>query len=107
MNSAAPKTYVKRITVSYHGRSWLLDSSCMFDAWGERPLQIEGVIRYFGGKCDQDGNCAFRGLFSDGAASFAAEWSISHGVTKRTVLSGSDDLKSLFMKNIDPPSYDD
>ena|ERR1700733_11025396 len=107
IGSAAPKTYVKRITATYHGRSWLLDSSCMFDAWGERPLQIEGVIRYFGGKCDDDGSCAFRGLFSDGAESFVAEWYISDGIAKRTVFSGSVDLKSLFMKNIDPPTYDE
>jgi hypothetical protein len=77
----------------------------MYDAWGGRPLEYKGTIRYFGGKCSDQKNCQFRGIFSDGAGSFVAEWRIVGGVPTRTVLSGSDDIVHLFMKNIDPPEF--
>src|ERR1700733_11301338 len=54
-----PKTYVKAITVSYQGRSYSLDASDMYDAWGTRPLEVKGVVRYFGGKCFDVKNCQF------------------------------------------------
>ena len=62
-----PKTYVKSITVSFKGRSYPLDASDMCNAWGGRPLEVPGVVRYFGGKCFDPKNCQFRGLFSDAA----------------------------------------
>jgi len=98
-----PKTYVKSITVSFRGRSYELDASCMYDAWGGRPLEVPGVIRYFGGKCSDVKTCQFRGVFSDASEAFVAEWSIANGVAVRTVLSSSNDIVNLFMKNIDPP----
>jgi len=101
-----PKTYVKSITISYRGKSYLLDVSNMYNAWGSRPLEYPGVIRYFGGKCSDTKNCQFRGLFSDAAGSFVAEWQIIDGIPIRTVLTGSDDIVDLFMKHIDPPEYD-
>lgn len=101
-----PKSYVKSITVSFQGRSYLLDASCMYDAWGRRPLEIPGGIRYFGGKCSDKRNCQFRGLFSDASESFVAEWSIVNGISIRTVFSGSEDIVNLFTKNIDPPEFD-
>jgi hypothetical protein len=103
--SSLPKTYVKSIEVSYRKQSYLLDVSDMYDAWGGRPLEYKGTIRYFGGKCSDQKNCQFRGIFSDGAGSFVAEWRIVGGVPTRTVLSGSDDIVHLFMKNIDPPEF--
>jgi len=101
-----PKTYVKSITVSFKGRSNSLDASDMYNAWGSRPLEHPGSIRYFGGKCFDNGNCQLRGLFSDGAGTFVAEWAIVNGLSIRTVLTGSDDVVNLFMKNIDPPEYE-
>lgn len=98
-----PKTYVKAITVSYQGHSYSLDSSDMYDAWGERPLKVKDVIRYFGGKCSDVKNCEFRGVFSDGAGTFVAEWLIVDGMPIRDVLTDSSDVIDLFMHNIDPP----
>src|ERR1700730_8670191 len=46
-----PKTYVKSITVTFKGSSYSLDASSMYDAWGGRPLEVPGAVRYFGGKC--------------------------------------------------------
>src|SRR5262249_28680864 len=103
-----PRTYVKQITVSYRGVSHTLDASDMYDAWGSRPLQYEGTkLRYFGGRCFDENNCQFRGLFSDTSGSFVAEWRIVGGKSFRTVLTDSDDVKNLFDKNIDPPEYDE
>ena len=98
-----PKTYVKSITISFGGRSYSLDVSNMYNAWGSRPLEKPGAIRYFGGRCFDSENCQVRGIFSDAAGSFVAEWRVVNGVPVRTVLSDSDDIMDLFMKDIDPP----
>lgn len=100
-----PTTFVKSISISYKNQSYLLDVSDMYNAWNGRPLEHKGIIRYFGGKCFDTKNCQFRGVFSDAAGSFVAEWQIVDGVSTRTVLSDSDDIVHLFMKNIDPPEF--
>lgn len=101
-----PKTYVKSITISFQGASYALDVTDMYNAWGNRPLEYPGAVRYFGGRCFDKKNCQFRGLFSDAAGSFVGEWLIVDGVTIRAVLTSSNDVVSLFMKNIDPPEFD-
>lgn len=101
-----PKTYVKSITISFQGSSYGLDVTDMYNAWGDRPLEYPGAVRYFGGRCFDKKNCQFRGLFSDAAGSFVAEWIIVDGVEARTVLTGSSDVVNLFKKNIDPPEFD-
>jgi len=100
-----PKTFVRAISVSFQSKTYSLDASDMYNAWGERPLEHVGVVRYFGGKCFDAKNCQFRGLFSDGAATFVAEWRVVDGTSTRTVLSGSDDIVQLFRHNIDPPEF--
>lgn len=98
-----PKTYVKSLSIAERGKSYLLDVSGMYDAWGARPLEYPGAVRYFGGWCADDRNCQFRGLFSDGASTFVAEWRVVQGRPMRTVLTDSSDVVDLFMKHIDPP----
>ncbi len=98
-----PKTYVKEIRITVGTSSYVLDSSDMYDAWGSRPLEHPGNIRYFGGDCVHQRLCQFRGIFSDGAGTFVAEWIIIDGVSARSVLSSNSDIVGLFMKNIDPP----
>ena len=106
MDINVPKTYVKSITISYQGTSYALDVTDMYNAWGDRPLHYPGGVRYFGGKCFDKKHCQFRGLFSDAAGAFVAEWRIVDAVAIRTVLTFSDDVVNLFVKNIDPPEYD-
>jgi hypothetical protein len=101
-----PKTYVKSITVAFNGRSYSLDASGMYNAWGGRPLEVPGGVRYFGGKCFDPKNCQFRGLFSDAAGSFVAEWRVVNGIPIRTVLTDSNDVVTLFMEHIDPPEFE-
>jgi hypothetical protein len=102
----APTTYVKRITATFEKRTFVLDSTDMYDAWGNRPLEQTGVIRYFGGRCYDRESCTFRGIFSDGAGTFVAEWVVVNGRAYRSVVTDSGDVVSLFMENIDPPEYD-
>lgn len=78
----------------------------MYNGWGSHPLEYKGVIRYFGGKCFDTKNCQFRGLFSDAAGTFVAEWRIVNELPIRTMLTNSDDVVNLFIKNIDPPEFD-
>jgi len=101
-----PNTYLKNITASYQGHSYTLDVADMYNAWGNRSLEHPGVIRYFGGRCYDKSNCQFRGIFSDAAGSFVAEWLIVDGLAIRTVLTSSNDVVNLFKKNIDPPEFD-
>lgn len=101
-----PKTFVRRISVSYQGHAYSLDSSNMYNAWGSRGLVAKGGIRYFGGKCFDTRNCQFRGVFSDAAGTFVAEWKVVDGVSIRTVLTNSSDVVDLFLKHIDPPEYE-
>ena len=101
-----PKTYVKSITISYQDTSYALDVTDMYNAWGDRPLQYPGGVPYFGGKCFDKKHCQFRGLFSDAAGTFVAEWWIVDAVAIRTVLTGSRDVVRLFGENIEPLEYD-
>lgn len=101
-----PKTMVKRIAVAVGNRTYELDSSGMYDAWGERPLSHPNIVRYLGGWCHDASNCQVRGVFSDGAASFAAEWRVVDGRQFRTVLTDCSDVVDLFLRNIDPPRFD-
>lgn len=78
----------------------------MYNAWGNRPVEYPGVVRYFGGKCFDKKNCQFRGLFSDAAGTFVAEWLIVDGHSTRTVLTSSSDVVVLFTENIDPADFD-
>ena len=101
-----PKTYIKSVTIFYQGTSYALDGTNMYNAWGNRPLEYPGAVRYFGGGCVDKKNCQFRGLFSDAAGAYVAEWLIVEGYAIRTVLTNSIDVVNLFTKNIDPPVFD-
>lgn len=98
-----PKTYVSKITASYQGQTYLLDSSNMYNAWGGRDFETKSGVRYFGGKCFDAKNCQFRGVFSDAAGTFVAEWKVIDGISLRTVLTNSSDVVGLFLKHIVPP----
>lgn len=99
-----PKTYIKNIKVSFQGRSYSLNTKDMYNAWGSRPLEQKGIVRYFGGKCYDTKNCLFRGLFSDAGGTFVAEWQIKNGKSIRTILTDSNDVINLITKNIDSPN---
>lgn len=99
---SAPTTYVKSISVEVRRKTLRLDASHMFNAWGTRHLTTyEGKpVTYFVGACPNIDLCVFRGLFSDGAGTFVAEWKVFQGATTRTVISSDEELISLFMKSM-------
>ncbi len=99
---SVPTTFVKSISVEVQGRALRLDASHMFNAWGTRHLTTyEGKpVTYFVGACPSKEVCVFRGLFSDGAGTFVAEWKVFQGATTRTVISSDEELISLFMKSM-------
>ncbi len=98
-----PSTYVKSLTVVVNGKSLKLDTSQMFNAWGTRHLTMhEGkLVRYFGGSCLDKDICVFRGLFSDGAGTFVAEWRVFQGATTRTVITSDEEIVFPFTDNLD------
>jgi hypothetical protein len=104
--AALPKSYVSSITISFAGATYALDASDMYDAWDGRPMEHPGSIRYLGGRCIDAKNCQIRGLFSDGAGTFVAEWRVANGQPLRTILTDSSDVVDLFMKHIDPPVFE-
>jgi len=95
---SAPTTYVKSISVEVRRKKFQLDASYMFNAWGTRHLTTyEGKpVTYFVGACRSKDLCYFRGLFSDGAGTFVAEWKVFQGATTRTVISSDEEFISLF-----------
>jgi hypothetical protein len=100
---SVPTTYVKSISVEVRRKALKLDASHMFNAWGTRHLTTyEGKpVTYFVGSCPSKDLCYFRGIFSDGAGTFVAEWKVFQGVTVRTVISSEEEFISLFMKSMD------
>ncbi|MCP4764796.1 MAG: hypothetical protein GY875_00840 [Gammaproteobacteria bacterium] len=101
-----PRSHLKELTLSIGDSSYNLDTTGMYNAWGNRPLEYKGKIRYLGAHCYNEKSCTLRGIFSDAAGSYVAEWKIINGKPHRTVLSSTDDIMHLFMKNIDPPFYE-
>jgi hypothetical protein len=49
-----PRTYLKRLTFSIKNKTYELDTSGMYNAWGNRPLEHKGSIRYLGAHCYSD-----------------------------------------------------
>ncbi len=85
------------------GKSLKLDTTQMFNAWGDRHLtKHEGKpVRYFGGSCLVKDICAFRGVFSDGAGNFVAEWRVVNDAVTRTVITYDQEIIALFMNNLE------
>ena len=78
----------------------------MYNAWGKRPLKYKNSnVKYMAAVCQTESWCTLRGLFSDAAGSFVAEWQIRMGKPERTIITNSNDVVSLFIKNIGPPEY--
>ncbi len=101
-----PKTYISKILFTVNNISYTLENKYMYNSWGNRPLKITNVIKYFDAHCYDNKNCTIRGIFSDAAGSFVAEWKIINGKPTRTIITDSSDILSLFSKNISPPVFE-
>lgn len=104
--SGMPKTFLSKLTVSVEQKTYTLDTSNMYDAWGKRPIEGKGAVRHLAASCYGPLNCIVRGIFSDGTGAYVAEWAIVDGRASRTMLTGSTDIVDLFLKHIDPPGFE-
>jgi len=101
-----PKMELRYIKIKIKDKTYQLETSNMYDAWGSRPIKHESGIEYFSVVCTDSESCDARGTFSDGAGSFVGEWQIRFGVVQRTVLSNQKDIVNLFLNSSAPPTYD-
>ncbi|MDR3177581.1 MAG: hypothetical protein LBT96_01220 [Campylobacteraceae bacterium] len=101
--SDIPKTYVKSIKVFHQNQIYDLNTSGMYDAWGDR-LEFGNLNSYFAEQCKDKYNCTFRGLFADAAGAFAAEWQIVNGEDIRTAIGYAMEVDFLF-NNLTPKAY--
>ena len=101
-----PETFVKKIIFSVNNKSYDLESKYMYNAWGNRPLEVPNVIKYFDAYCYDGENCTIRGLFSDAGGAYVAEWKIIKGKATRTVITDSGDIVGMFTKDIAPPVFE-
>lgn len=101
-----PKTYVSKIIFNVNNNLYNLENKYMYNAWGNRPLEVPNVIKYFDAHCYDNKNCTIRGIFSDAAGSFVAEWKIINGKSFRTIITDSSDILSMFKNNISPPVFE-
>ena len=101
-----PKTYVSKIIFNVNNKLYSLENKYMYNAWGTRPLEVPNVIKYFDADCYDNDNCTIRGMFSDAAGSFVAEWKIINGKPIRTIITDSSDILSVFKNNISPPVFE-
>ncbi len=101
-----PKTYVSKITFNVNNELYNLETKYMYNAWGNRPLEVPNVIKYFDAHCYDNKNCTIRGIFSDAAGSFVAEWKVINGKPFRTIITDSSDILGVFKNNISPPVFE-
>jgi len=101
-----PKSYLKAMVVSVDNNTYSLNTRNMYNAWMGKPKEAEGVIQYLHASCFDKNNCIVRGIFSDAAGSYIAEWQVIDAHPYRTVLTSSGDLVKTFIKNINPPVYE-
>ena len=101
-----PTSYLKQIYINIDDKIYDLDTSYMYNAWAGKPKEVEGVIQYLYASCFDKNNCIVRGLFSDAAGSYIGEWKITNTQPYRTVLTSSNDLVKVFIKDINPPKYE-
>ncbi|HTG02060.1 MAG TPA: hypothetical protein VK654_15875 [Nitrospirota bacterium] len=101
--SGMPKTFLAKVVVDISGRTYQLDASGMYNAWGRKTGD---AAQSLSAHCFDPFNCIVRGLFSEAAGAYVAEWAIVDGRTARTMLTGSRDVVDLFRKNIGAPLFE-
>lgn len=89
-------TALKAIVVSIGGHSYRLNTSHMYNAWGDFRLP-DDYLRVI---CHKK-SCSMKGLFSDATGGFIAEWRIQNGRSKRVLITGDEPIVFQFIDEID------
>jgi hypothetical protein len=77
-----PRIVLRRLTLIRGSTRIPLEISCMYDPWFERPDASRFRFRVLNSH-----SAVLRGVFSDAAGSYVAEWLIVDGIGVRTLLS--------------------
>lgn len=101
-----PSSYISEMTLRIGSKSYELDTKYMYNAWGDRWLEMPDGGKYLAAHCYDENNCTIRGLFSDAGGAFVAEWRIIDGVPLRTIITDSSDVIGLFVEDISPPVFE-
>jgi hypothetical protein len=105
VGAGMPKTVLVKMSLTVEGRTYDLDVSNMYNAWGRRH-DGAGDSRHLAATCYDRENCVVRGIFSDAASAYVAEWAVVDGRTSRTMLTGSRDVVDLFQRHLEPPGFE-
>ena len=101
-----PKTHLTELRLRYENIEYKLETLNMYNSGRNKKLTESG-LQYFHASCFNIKNCLVRGLFSDAAGSYVAEWTIVDGIALRSILTFQRDVIRQFMKDIRPPAYVD
>ena len=103
---AVPSSYLAKLTLRVKGKTYNLETTNMYNAWGDRPLEDHGQ-KYMAAHCYDPNTCTLRGIFSGQGGLYVAEWIIGNGKPFRSILSDSTDVVDFFMKGgINPPVFE-
>ena len=98
-------SYLMKLTLHVKNKTYDLDTSNMYNAWGNQPLELPDGKKYMAAHCYDESQCTLRGIFN--GRGYVAEWQISYGKPFRTVLSASYDLGNFFLNGgINPPVFE-
>ena len=104
---AVPYSYLAKLTLRVQGKTYNLDTTNMYNAWGDRPLKNSDGQKYMAAHCYNPDTCTLRGIFSGQGGLYVAEWGIQNGKPFRSMLSDSTDLVNFFLEGgINSPVFE-
>lgn len=92
--SPEPSTELDAINVLIRGRLYKLNTSQMYNAWGNFRSVPDNSIWV---TCRKK-SCSVKGIFSDATGIFAAEWRIQNGKSKRKLITADQSIVFQFIE---------
>jgi hypothetical protein len=109
---AVPHSYLAKLTLRVKGKTYDLDTSNMYNAWGNEAMDYDapGTAKageHMAAHCYDPNTCILRGVFADAGGTYVAEWRIQNGKPFRSILSDANDLINFFLKGgVNPPVFE-
>ena len=104
--TSLPRSHLVELRLRYRDIEYKLETLHMYESRSNKKSKSKSNVQYFYANCFDAKNCLVRGLFSDAAGSYVAEWKIVDGIALRSILTSTRDIVHKFIKNINPPVYD-